>query len=78
MKKLLSEYDFIQAVNLLAVGHNCECYMIDCQEKLIKIRGPEEQQTPCAIAISNFMSNHEVEEVTETIQPAKENYGWVL
>lgn len=77
MKKILTEYDFIQAVNLLAIGYNCECYMIDCQTKTIKIRGPEDQQVACAIAMSDFMDRHDVEELVY-ITPLNYEVSWIL
>ena len=77
MKIILTEYDFIQAVNLLTVGYNCECYMIDCQIKTIKIRGPEDQQTAYAIAMSDFMERHEVKEVT-SIKLLTNDISWCL
>ena len=51
--------------------------MIDCQSKTIKIRGPEDQQIALSIAISDFMSKHDIDELVD-ITPLTDNISWSL
>ena len=77
----MNEYEFIQQVALIVTNYNCRTVMIDYENKLINIEGPEEAQIDCAIAVEEFMNSIEyieIEEVKTGIQTLKKDHGWMI
>ncbi len=78
----MTESEFVTRINLIAESHNCRTVLIDPDNRLINIEGPDESQTACAIEISELMGSiDEVVEVDapgEVIREVKDGVGWII
>ncbi len=78
----MTESEFMTKINLIAESHNCRTVLIDPENRLINLEGPDAAQDACAIEISELMGSIdeviEVDAPGEVIREVKDGVGWII